>query len=247
MSAGELCHGFARQIILPAVNTQPPTRVLLAWSGGKDSSIALQALRADPTLDVIGLLTAVTADYDRVSMHGVRREILHAQAQSIGLPLIEATLRAGDGNDDYDAAWGRGLRAARETLGSFEVVSYGDLFLEDVRQYREDQARRLGYTPFFPLWGRATADVARAFVDDGFEAYLCCVDCTQAPAEFSGRRFDHQLLAAMPSSIDPCGERGEFHTCVVDGPIFSKRILVDVGDRVRRDERFEYCELTLAA
>lgn len=223
-----------------------PARILLAWSGGKDSAFALHLLRADPAVVVVGLLTAVTADFDRVSIHGVRRAILHEQARAVGLPLVEVSLRAGGANEEYDAAWGAGLAEARARLGHFDGVAYGDLFLEDVRQYRESQGARLGYVPTFPLWGRDTGALARGFIAAGFEAYLSCVDTTQASPDLAGRRFDAALLAALPASVDPCGERGEFHTCVVSGPIFSWPIAVQVGERVRREGRFEYCDLVLA-
>ncbi|HWA58277.1 MAG TPA: hypothetical protein VG692_13540 [Gemmatimonadales bacterium] len=223
------------------------TPVLLAWSGGKDSSLTLAALRIDPAVRVMGLLTTVAPAYDRVSIHGVRRSILHAQAAALGLPVFEASLAPASSNADYDRAWAEALGAARRALGPVTDLAYGDLFLEDVRAFREDQARRLAYTPRFPLWGMDTVALARRFVDEGFEAYLTCVDTTQLDGAFAGRRFDHALLRDLPASVDPCGERGEFHTCVVDGPIFASRIAVRVGERVRRDQRFEYCDLVPVA
>lgn len=230
---------------MPSHHT-PRRRVLLAWSGGKDSSLALAALQADPATLVVGLLTTVTAAYDRISIHGVRREILHAQGRAVGLPVIVATLDVGGDNAAYDRAWNAGLEAARAHCGGFDAVAYGDLFLADVRAYREAQAARLGYVLTFPLWGRETGALAREFVADGYEAYLTCVDTTQAPADLAGRRFDHALLAALPEGVDPCGERGEFHTCVVAGPPFRTRIGVRTGERVLRDGRFSYCDLVLA-
>jgi uncharacterized protein (TIGR00290 family) len=220
-------------------------RVLLAWSGGKDSALTLATLQAMPDTEVVGLLTTVTADYGRIRIHGVRREILHAQSQSIGISVIEATLRVGGDNNAYDRAWSAGIDAARERCGDFDAIAYGDLFLEDVRAFRIDQSERLGYTPMFPLWGRDTREVAESFIDAGFVAYLSCVDTTQAPAELAGRRFDRALLAELPESVDPCGERGEFHSCVVAGPPFREALSVRVGERVLRDGRFEYCDLLL--
>lgn len=217
--------------------------VLLAWSGGKDSSLALAALRADPAVRVVGLITTVTPAYDRISIHGVRRSILRAQAAELGLPVFEAPLAPGASNEGYELAWAGALDRARAALGPVEHLAYGDLFLEDVRGFREAQAVRLEYSPLFPIWGRGTTQLAREFVSAGYEAYLTCVDTTQLDPEFAGHRFDSALLAALPGAVDPCGERGEFHTCVVGGPLFRARIPVTVGERLRREERFEYCDL----
>jgi uncharacterized protein (TIGR00290 family) len=220
--------------------TQP---VLLAWSGGKDSTLTLAALRGNPQLRVVGLLTTVAPAYDRISIHGVRRSILHAQAESLELPVFEARLTPGSSNEEYETAWAEALERARSAVGPVEHLAYGDLFLEDVRGFRIAQSARLKYTPLFPIWGTDTARLAREFIAQGYEAYLTCVDTTQLSAEFAGRRFDASLLADLPSSVDPCGERGEFHTCVLAGPIFRNPIMALPGERVRRDERFEYCDL----
>ncbi|MBX9929375.1 MAG: hypothetical protein K2X99_10725 [Gemmatimonadaceae bacterium] len=217
--------------------------ILLAWSGGKDSSLALAALRRDPMVYVVGLLTTVTPAYDRVSIHGVRRTILHAQAQALGLPLFEAELHTTSSNTDYEAAWARALADARAALGPVESLAFGDLYLADVRAFRESLGAQLGYRSHFPLWGSDTRALAAHFIAEGYEAYLSCVDTTQLDAAFAGRRFDETLLAALPDTVDPCGENGEFHTCVVGGPIFAAQIPITVGERVRRDERFEYCDL----
>lgn len=219
--------------------------VLLAWSGGKDSSLTLAALRADPKYRVVGLLTTVAPAYDRISIHGVRRSILHAQAESVGLPVFEAQLSPGSSNEEYESAWATALGRARDQLGRVEHLAYGDLFLEDVRTFRIAQAARLEYTPLFPVWGLDTALLARQFIASGYQAWLTCVDTTQLGPEFAGRKFDESLLADLPASVDPCGERGEFHTCVLDGPIFQRPISAVPGERVRRDERFEYCDLVL--
>jgi uncharacterized protein (TIGR00290 family) len=221
------------------------TPVLLAWSGGKDSTLALARLRQDSDVQVAGLLTTISPLHDRISIHGVRRSILHAQAAALGLPLFEAPLAPESSNEDYDRAWSLALRSAREVLRPVETLAYGDLFLEDVRQFREAQGVRLGYTPLFPLWGEDTGHLARHFIASGYEAYLICVDTTQLAPEFAGRRFDDALLADLPAGVDPCGERGEFHTCVVAGPIFRQPIPVVRGERVRREGRFEYCDLVL--
>lgn len=220
--------------------TQP---ILLAWSGGKDSTLALAALRADPAVAVVGLLTTVAPAYDRISIHGVRRSILHAQADALDLPVFEARLEPASSNADYDRAWAAVLKEATAAIGPVRDVAYGDLFLEDVRQFREDQGARLGFHPLFPIWGRNTTVLAREFVDAGHEAWLTCVDTTQLDPNFAGRRFDRAFLAELPASVDPCGERGEFHTCVVNSPLFRRPIPVQVGERIRRDRRFEYCDL----
>lgn len=221
------------------------TPVLLAWSGGKDSSLALAALRADPAWSVVGLLTTVTAHYNRISMHGVRRSILQAQGVALELPVFESAIQPASNNEDYEQAWAIALEAACKSVGPVTTLAYGDLFLEDVRQFRTDLGNRLAFSALFPLWKRDTTTLARQFIADGYEAYLTCVDTTQLAAEFAGRRFDDALLSDLPSGVDPCGEKGEFHTCVVDGPIFCRRIVVRVGERVNRDDRFEYCDLEL--
>jgi len=218
---------------------------VLAWSGGKDSSLALAALRADPTIEVVALLTTVTGDYDRISMHGVRRSILHAQVSALGLPLVEATIPAAATNDLYEDAFAAAMEILRRQRPDVSQLAFGDLFLTDVRAYRERLLERLGWTPVFPLWGIDTALLARQFVDQGYRAVLCCVDTTQLAPEFAGREFDAALLEDLPKTVDPCGERGEFHTCVYDGPILPQPLSLQRGERVRRDGRFEYCDLTL--
>ena len=219
--------------------------VLLAWSGGKDSTLALAALRADPAMRVVGLLTSVAPAFDRISIHGVRRSILRAQAAALELPVFEAELAPTPSNEAYDIAWAAAFKSAQAQVGPVAHIAYGDLFLADIRRFREAQAQRLGYTPVFPLWGRPTPALARQFIAAGYEAYLTCVDTTQLASDFAGRRFDLDVLADFPPTVDACGEHGEFHTCVVAGPLFTRPIAVLVGERVRRDERFEYCDLVL--
>ncbi|MEO7084979.1 MAG: ATP-binding protein [Gemmatimonadaceae bacterium] len=220
-----------------------PEPIILSWSGGKDSSLALDALRADPSVEVVGLMTTVTAGYDRISIHGVRRALLDAQVASIGLPLYEISITPQSSNEAYDAAVERALADLRLRHPAVRRIAYGDLFLEDVRQYREERLEPLGYKGIFPLWGRPTAALARDFVDRGFEARLVCVDTTQLDGTFAGRAFDDSLLDAFPASVDPCGERGEFHTFVSGGPIFSAPVRYEVGEVVLRDGRFSYCDL----
>jgi uncharacterized protein (TIGR00290 family) len=219
--------------------------VALAWSGGKDSSLALAALQADPSVEVVCLLTTVTADYDRISMHGVRRSILEAQVAELGLLLVEATIPAAANNAMYEQALAAALDTARVVRPDLRRLAFGDLFLTDVRAYRERLLGRLGWEPVFPLWGNDTTGLARHFVEAGYRAILTCVDTTQLAAEFAGRDFDQRLLDDLPPSVDPCGERGEFHTCVHAGPIFRRPLALQRGERVRREGRFEYCDLTL--
>ena len=226
----------------PPVN-RPREPVLLSWSGGKDSSLALAALRDDPSIEIVGLLTSVTRGYDRISIHGVRRTLLDAQVRQIGLPLYEIGLEPSSSNEAYEAAVAATLGEVRRREPRVQRIAYGDLFLEDVRRYREEQLARLGFRGLFPLWGRDTSALAREFIDRGFDARLVCVDTTQLDAAFSGRAYDHALLDELPATVDPCGERGEFHTFVAGGPCFGERITYEVGPVVLRDERFAYCDL----
>jgi uncharacterized protein (TIGR00290 family) len=219
--------------------------VALAWSGGKDSSLALAALQRDPTLEVVALVTTITRDFDRISMHGVRRSVLEAQVASIGLPLIEASIPAVASNALYEVAFAAALEQVRGRWPEIRHLAFGDLFLTDVRTYRERLLEPLGWEPLFPLWLRDTAALARDFVASGYRAVLTCVDTTQLGAEFAGREFDRDFLDELPASVDPCGEQGEFHTCIYAGPIFRWPLQVRTGERLRRDGRFEYCDVTL--
>ena len=220
--------------------------IVLAWSGGKDSTLALAALRADPRYRPVALLTTVTREYDRISIHGVRRAVLEAQTAALGLPLIEASIPSGAGNDEYEAAFALALRTARERWPGLCHIAFGDLFLADVRAYRETLLASLGWTGVFPLWGEDTAALAQQFVRAGYRAILTCVDTTQLGPEFAGREFDAAFLASLPETVDPCGERGEFHTCVYAGPLLARPLPLITGERLRRDARFEYCDVLLA-
>lgn len=217
--------------------------LVLSWSGGKDSALALAALRADPAVEVVALLTSVTEGYDRISIHGVRRSLLHAQTDALRLPLHEIVLQPQCSNEAYDAAVALALAEIRTRYPEVRRIAYGDLFLEDVRRYREERIAPLGFAGFFPLWGQPTDRLARDFIARGFEARLVCVDTTQIDGGFAGASFDHDLLDALPMSADPCGERGEFHTFVSYGPGWSQRVPYNVGEKVLRDERFMYCDL----
>ena len=219
--------------------------IVLAWSGGKDSMLALAALRADPRYRVVALITTITREYDRISMHGARRTVLEAQVNALGLPLIEAPIPSASSNADYEAAFALALRTAQARWPGLHHIGFGDLFLTEVRAYREAQLGSLGWMGVFPLWGEDTATLARYFVRAGYRAILTCVDSTQLEPEFAGREFDAAFLADLPETVDPCGERGEFHTCVYAGPPIARPLALVTGERVRRDTRFEYCDVLL--
>lgn len=219
------------------------TPLLVGWSGGKDSTLALERLLNDPQWHVAGLLTTVTGEYDRISIHGVRRSILHAQADALGLRLFESVIPAQAGNAVYESAFADALAQARALHADLDTIAFGDLFLADVRAYREALLARLGWRGVFPLWGADTTQLARTFVSRGHRAILCCVDTRQLAAEFCGRDYDTELLADLPASCDPCGEHGEFHTCVHAGPLFGKPLQLQRGERLLRDGRFEYIDL----
>ena len=205
--------------------------------------MALDALSRDPELQVVGLLTSVTSTYDRVSVHGVRRSMLEAQVERLGLPLFEISLSPNCSNEAYEAAFHSALDEIRRERPDVTRIAFGDLFLEDVRAYRVRLLAGTGFEPLFPIWGLDTAGLARRFIADGFAARLVCVDTTQLDAAFAGRAFDEQLLADLPATADPCGERGEFHTFVSNGPQFSEPISYRVGQTVLRDDRFMFCDI----
>jgi uncharacterized protein (TIGR00290 family) len=205
----------------------------MSWSSGKDSAFALQVARVEMFVDVQGLIVTVNADADRVAMHAVRRTLLKAQAERLGLPLHVVEIPSPCPNEVYEARMAAAMTAAR-TAG-IERIVFGDLFLQDVRAYRERNLAGTGITPVFPLWGRPTGALARNMVAAGMRAVLTCVDPNVLPSEFSGRAFDETLLADLPDHVDPCGERGEFHTFVWDGPGFSSPIDIVIGETVCRD------------
>jgi len=215
--------------------------VALSWSGGKDSALALWVLGRDHGVVPRALVTTVTGGYDRISMHGVRRSLLALQAAAAGVPLVEVEIPAACTNEVYERRMAQAL--ASEPLRDVEAVAFGDLFLEDVRSYREDRLATAGKRACFPLWHRDTTSLAREFIAAGFEAVLVCVDPRQLDGAFAGRRFDEGLLADLPAGVDPCGENGEFHTFVYAGPIMSAPIAVEVGETVERDG-FVFTDLT---
>jgi uncharacterized protein (TIGR00290 family) len=208
-------------------------RILLSWSSGKDSAWALQLLRRDPAIEVCGLLTTLNSEFDRVAMHGTRRSVLEAQAQAAHLPLWIVPLPWPCTNDVYESRMSDVCR--RAVSEGIEAVAFGDLFLEDVRAYREKQLEGTGLEPLFPLWQIPTAELARQMIAGGLRARIACVDKKQIGAEFAGREFDEALLRDLPAEADPCGERGEFHTCVYAGPMFSAPLTLKNGEIVDRD------------
>jgi uncharacterized protein (TIGR00290 family) len=216
-------------------------KALIAWSSGKDSAWALHEVRQAGQYDVVGALTTVSETFDRVSMHGVRNALLTAQLEAAGLPPTLVHIPFPCPNDVYESRMETTLAAAKND--GISHVIFGDLFLQDVRAYREQKLAGTGITPLFPLWERPTAALARAMIDAGVETYLVCVDLKQLTKSFAGRRFDQSLLAALPDGADPCGENGEFHTFIAAGPMLSRRIAVTPGEVVER-EGFAFADLT---
>jgi uncharacterized protein (TIGR00290 family) len=204
----------------------------LAWSGGKDSALALWALREAGAAPA-ALMTTVTAEYERISMHGVRCSLLRAQAAATGLPLVEVPIPAGCTNDVYESRMAAAFRSAE--LAPVEEVAFGDLFLEDIRAYRESRLAAAGRRAVFPLWGRDTAALARRFLAAGFRAIVVCVDPRALDPSFAGRDYDGALLADLPPGVDPCGENGEFHTFVTAGPVLAAPVACRRGEVVERD------------
>lgn len=227
----------------PRTIGQPaPARLALSWSGGKDSALALWTLQEAHGLRPEALITTVTGDYDRVSMHGTRRELLARQAAAADIPLVEVEIPVGCSNEQYEERMAQALTSGR--LRDVDAVAFGDLFLEDIRRYRETRLGMVGKRAMFPLWGRATPVLAREFIAYGFKAIVVCVDPRLLDRSFAGRVFDQGLLDDLPAGVDPCGENGEFHTFVYAGPVFSDPIPVVVGAVVERGG-FVFADVTL--
>jgi uncharacterized protein (TIGR00290 family) len=219
-----------------------PSKALIAWSSGKDSAWALYEARRSGSLDIVGALTTVTDTFGRVSMHGVREELLLAQLEAAGLPASVVRIPYPCPNEIYEQKMAAAVRDA--TARGVSHMIFGDLYLQDIRDYRERQLVGTGIAPVFPLWQKPTAPLARDMIDAGVEAHLVVVDLKKLPASFAGRRFDRQLLADLPAGIDPCGENGEFHTFVSAGPMMTRKIPVTVGETVERDG-FAFADLTM--
>lgn len=209
------------------------TKVALSWSSGKDSAWALHLLRQDPAIEVVALVTTLNEQFDRVAMHAVRRELLERQAESAGVPLWKVPLPWPCSNQDYEARM-RDLCAQAVRQG-VTAMAFGDLFLGDIRMYRERQLSGSGIEPLFPVWGLPTLALAQEMIAAGLRAKITCVDPKFLPARFAGRDFDTQFLADLPAEVDPCGEKGEFHSFVYDGPMFRHPIPVQVGEIIERD------------
>ncbi len=219
-------------------------RVLLSWSSGKDSAWTLNALRRDPTIELCGLLTTLNSEFDRVAMHGVRRTVLEAQAAAAGLPLWTVPLPWPCSNEIYEQRMAETCqRAVNEGI---DAIAFGDLFLEDVRAYRERNLAPTGLEPLFPLWKIPTDALAREMIAGGLRARISCVDTEKLPASFAGREFNEELLRDLPPGIDPCAERGEFHTCVYAGPMFAAPLPLETGEIVTR-ERFVFADFLIPA
>jgi uncharacterized protein (TIGR00290 family) len=214
--------------------------VLMSWSGGKDSCMALHELQKCDDYEVVGLLTTVTRDFERISMHGVHRRLLERQAAALRLPLFESLISAGAGNDEYEVAMADALAGHRQA--GVETVAFGDLFLADIRAYRDRLMARNNMGAIYPVWGRPTRQFIRDFIGAGFKAVIVCVDLAALDAAFAGRMIDDDLLNDLPPGVDPCGENGEFHSFVFDGPNFSAPVAVQPGERVTRDG-FCFCDI----
>jgi len=215
-------------------------RTLLSWSTGKDSAWSLHVLRRRPDVTVVGLVTTLNAAFDRVAMHGVRRVLLEAQAEATGLPLHVLPIPHPCPNADYERIMGAFV--AQQAAAGVEAMAFGDLFLQDIRRYREAKLAGSGIVPLFPLWGLETGRLAREMIAGGLEAYVACVDPRKLPTTFAGRRFDLGLLADLPADVDPCAENGEFHTFACAGPMFARPIAVKTGEIVARDG-FVFCDV----
>lgn len=224
--------------------------VLLSWSGGKDAAWTLHVLRQRDDVDVVALLTTFDEADDRVAMQGIRRDVVQAQATAAGLPLLEARIPPQADNATYESRFAAALAAARGRWPSLSRIAFGDIFLADIRAWREGLCARLGWTPLFPIFtgdaGGSTA-LAQAMLAAGLRAHLCCVDTTQLDAGFAGRAFDQALLRDLPAAVDRCGERGEFHTCVSAGPMFDAALRFSPGPTTLRDGRFACTDFRVAA
>jgi uncharacterized protein (TIGR00290 family) len=216
-------------------------KILLAWSGGKDSALALYEIIRTREYDVAALLTTVTEGYDRVSMHSVRRTLLEQQVNSLGFPFEEVRIPEEASSEAYGSKMRQVLEKYLEQ--GVQSVAFGDVFLEDVRVYREKNLARVGMKAVFPLWGRDSRDLVVDFMDAGFKAVVTCVDTAVLGKEFAGREIDEEFLRALPPTVDPCGENGEYHSFVYDGPILRERVAYRRGETALRDGRFFYCDL----
>ena len=214
--------------------------VLISWSGGKDSCVALYEIQKSQQHQVAALVTTITRDYDRISMHGIRRELVERQAASLGLPLHQVLIGKGASNDEYEMKMAEAFSIYQQQ--GIDSIAFGDLFLEDIRAYREQFLARQGMHGLFPVWGRNTAEFIKVFVASGFKAVISCVNSAVLDPSFAGRLIDEAFLSDLPAHVDPCGENGEFHTFVFGGPMFREPVRFSIGQRVLR-ESFWFCDL----
>lgn len=225
--------------------TASPEPIVLSWSSGKDSAWALYQLQQAQQFDVVALITTLNDDADRVAMHGVRQELVTAQAREAGLPLVEVRIPQGATNEEYETVFGAGLDECATRFGTSRFA-FGDLFLEDIREYRDHLLKRHGYSGLYPLWGQATDELAHQMLAGGLCARVTCIDRQHLPDSFAGREYDATLLAEFPESVDPCGENGEFHSFAWAGPMFTHDIPIRTGEQLVQD-RFVFADLTPAA
>lgn len=216
-------------------------KIIVSSSGGKDSILALSELIKNKDYEISALLMTITEDYDRVSMHGIRRILLEQQAKSLGFHLEKVTIAKDISKEEYESKMQEAL--IRYQAKDVCSVAFGDIFLEDLRKYREGKLSKIGMKAIFPLWGKDTIELSNTFIDLGFEAVITCVDSQALDKKFVGRQFSKEFLSELPSGVDPCGENGEFHSFVYDGPIFKNRVPYTIGGIVFRDNRFYYCDL----
>jgi uncharacterized protein (TIGR00290 family) len=215
--------------------------VLVSWSGGKDGAVALYEILESQSYQITALLTTVTEDYDRISMHGVQRILLERQVDSLGFPLEEVFISRNASNDEYESNMARVLTRYKEK--GVTLVVFGDIFLEDLREYRETNLAKIGMKGIFPLWKKDTKELAHSLIPLGFKAVTTCVDTNALDRRFVAKVIDKQFLSELPKMVDPCGENGEYHSFVYDGPIFKKRVSYTLGEVVLRENRFCYCDL----
>ena len=215
-------------------------QILFSWSGGKDSAIALYMLQKEKKYTIASLLTTLTKDYDRISIHGIRRELLEKQAKSLGLPLKEMFISKNKSNSEYESKLKSTLIKFRKE--NIHCVAFGDIFLKDLRKYREDKLSLVKMKGIFPLWKKNTKKLAKEFINLGFKSLISCVDSKILSKKFVGRKFNNSFLSDLPPNVDPCGENGEFHSFVYDGPIFKKEIPFKIGKVILRNKHFYYCD-----
>ena len=219
-------------------------KILFSWSGGKDSALALHSIRQNKELEIVALLTTVTQDYDRISMHGVKRSLLEKQAASMGIPLEPIRIFKDCSNEEWEEKIGEVL--ARYKIVGVTSVAFGDIFTEDLKKYREANLARIGFKGLFPLWKQTSYILAKKFIELKFKAVITCVDSKQLDGRFCGREFDAALISELPKNVDICGENGEFHTFVYAGPILKEEIPFKKGEIVLRDNQFYFCDLDAA-